>query len=61
MIEIIDIYLLLIIFLLFVSGPISIYGLNFGNLKIEGKLNLYFNLLINLNVLLYLSILPLKL
>ena len=61
MIEIIDILLLFLIFILFVSSPLNIYNLNIGNRKIQNKLNIYFNLLINLNILLYLSILPLKL
>ena len=61
MIEIIDILLLFLIFILFVSSPLNIYNLNIGNRKIQNKLNIYFNLLINLNILLYLSILPFKL
>ncbi len=59
--EIIDILLLFLIFTLFVSSPLNIYNLNIGNHKIQNRLNIYFNLLINLNILLYLSILPLKL
>ncbi len=61
MIEIVDIILLFFIFLLFISGPISAYSQNILSLKIDKNINLYFNLLINLNLLLYISILPLKL
>ena len=53
MIEIVDIILLFFIFLLFISGPISAYSQNILSLKIDKNINLYFNLLINLNLLLY--------
>jgi hypothetical protein len=61
MIEIIDIILLFFLFIFFVSGPCNVFHGNVANIKSQNKLNLYFNLLINLNLLLILSILPLKL
>ena len=61
MIEIVDILILFFLFTLFVSSPFGLFNSNIGNFKIQDKSNLYFNLLINLNILLLLSILPLKL
>ena len=61
MIEIFDIILLFILFSLFVSGPLNLLRPDKLNFNINNQSNLYFNLIINLNVLLILSILQLKL
>ena len=61
MIEIFEITFLFILFSLFILAPLNIYEINSFGIKTRSKSNLYFNLIINLNVLLFFSILPIKL
>ena len=61
MIEIFEITFLFILFSLFILAPLNIYEINSFGIKTRSKSNLYFNLIINLNVLLFFSILPIQL
>ena len=53
MIEIFEITFLFILFSLFILAPLNIYEINSFGIKTRSKSNLYFNLIINLNVLLF--------
>ena len=61
MIEIFEITFFIYLIFTFILAPLNIYEINSFGIKTRSKSNLYFNLIINLNVLLFFSILPIKL